>query len=340
MNRVGPSPVEHLDSESTELEIGGAVVEWDGGGVRGGEDRGTILLGRDAQAPRQEARSPMSTAAVWDPSRIVRVVEAFPTGSSVVRVETEQGEGFLKALSNKTEPHNLAAELVGTLLARRMKLPTLDFHIIALTAADRIRLADGSYAHAGPAFITRFEDGIAWSGAVEDLDKLVNPADVGRLIVLDTWTRNCDRYMPRDNDRPRMNRDNVYLSRREAPKGQFVLKAIDQGCCFTCGRDLTPRLSNLDCVQEMKLYGRFPQFVGRMDRKAMLEIVQEVEAVTRQEVEGIVQQVPSGWDLSSGVRQALCDFICQRAKYIRAIIDQEWPPQTLFDVGTGQEPQE
>src|SRR5213592_5223327 len=54
----------------------------------------------------------------WQPSRIVRLVEALPTGSSVVRVETDLGEGFLKALSNKAEPHNLACELVGTYLAR------------------------------------------------------------------------------------------------------------------------------------------------------------------------------------------------------------------------------
>jgi hypothetical protein len=280
-----------------------------------------------------------SAAASWAPSRIVRIVAAYATNSSTVRVETDQGEGYLKALSNKAEPHNLASELVGTLLARWMKLPTLDFHLITLTEKDRIQLADGSFAHPGPAFITRFEDGISWSGAPEDLDRLVNPDDLGRLIVFDTWTRNCDRYMPREDRPPRVNLDNVYLSRRGAPAGQFVLKAIDHGCCFTCGGDLTPKLSHLDRVQEKKLYGRFPQFEGRTERAAMLQIVQEVEAVPRPEVEAFVQRVPQAWDLNTGARQALCDFICQRARFIREIINQEWPPQSLLGMAPGQEPQ-
>jgi hypothetical protein len=280
----------------------------------------------------------MSTGAgQWCPSRIVRVIEAFPTGSAVVRVETDQGEGFLKALSNKAEPHDLACELVGTLLARWMQLPTLQFTLIVVPA-NSIQLADGTFAHAGPAFITRFEEGSPWGGKAEQLDLLVNPGDVGRLIVFDTWTRNCDRYMPRD-DRPRVNRDNVFLSRQDAPPGNFVLKAIDHGCCFTCGRELTVRLSNLDWVEEKKLYGRFPEFAGRTNRLAMLDVVQQVEAVPRPEVEAMIQAVPQQWDLNSGVRQALCDFICRRARYVREIINQEWPRQTLFDGGPGQEPQ-
>src|SRR6266849_1926175 len=109
-----------------------------------------------------------SAAGAWSPIRILRAVEAFPTGSAVVRVETDQGEGFLKALSNKTEPHNLACELVGTLLARWMKLPTLEFHVIAVPEALRIPLADGTFAHPGPAFITRLEKGSAWGSQTEE----------------------------------------------------------------------------------------------------------------------------------------------------------------------------
>lgn len=111
----------------------------------------------------------------WQPSRIERVIEAFPTGSSVVRVETDQGEAFLKALSNKAEPHNLACELVGTRLARWLKLPTFDFALITVSADDRIPLADGTMAHPGPAFIARFEDGYPWGGDPRELDGLDNP---------------------------------------------------------------------------------------------------------------------------------------------------------------------
>lgn len=56
-----------------------------------------------------------------------------PASTRVVRVETDQGEGFLKALRNPEGPHVLACELVGTLLADGMGIPTLDFSIIEVT---------------------------------------------------------------------------------------------------------------------------------------------------------------------------------------------------------------
>jgi hypothetical protein len=190
----------------------------------------------------------------------------------VVRVETDQGDGFLKALSNKAEPHHLVCELVGTQLARWLKLPTLTFSLLAITEQDRIQLADGTFAHPGPAFITKLEEGIPWGGAAEELDLLDNPGDVARLVVFDTWTRNCDRYMPRESG-ARINRDNVFLSRRTASKGHFILKAIDHGCCFTCARELTVRLRELENVRDDRLYGCFPQFAGRIERPRILEVL-------------------------------------------------------------------
>jgi hypothetical protein len=277
----------------------------------------------------------------WQPRRIERLIEVFPTGSAVVRVETDQGEGFLKALSNKAEPHNLACELVGTLLAGTLlagwlKLPTLDFALIAVTAADRLQLADGTMAHPGPAFITRFEDGYPWGGEPKELDGLDNPEDIARLVVLDTWTRNCDRYLPREEG-ARVRRDNVFLSRRNATAGHFVLKAIDHGCCFTCARELTARLGDLDLIRDPQLYGCFPEFRGRIDRAAVLRIVQEVKAIGRNEVEAIVQSVPPEWDVSPSVRAAWCHFIYERARYIEAIFECEWPRLSLFDDEPGQE---
>lgn len=60
---------------------------------------------------------------VWKPQTILRYVESIPTSTRVVRVETDQGEGFLKALGNPEGPHVLACELVGTLLAEWMGIP-------------------------------------------------------------------------------------------------------------------------------------------------------------------------------------------------------------------------
>lgn len=275
----------------------------------------------------------------WQPNRITRMIRAYPTGSCVVHVETDCGEGFLKALSNKAEPHNLASEVVGTLLARWLKLPTLDFALIQIGETVPVLLDDNTRPHPGPGFITRAESGHPWGGAAGELDLLDNLQDVARLVVFDTWTRNCDRYGPKDGQPPRINRDNVFFSEREATPGRFVLRAIDQGCCFTCAKELTVRLDQLDQVEDPKLYGCFPEFRPRITRQGALAAIAEVEVITQEEVGAMIQQVPRNWEVAQGTRDAWCRFICKRAKFVRRIVEREWPAQSLFDDVAEQEGQ-
>lgn len=61
----------------------------------------------------------MSTAPEpWQPTTIKRILlPARDTASQVVVVETDQGNGYLKALGNRAGTHSLAVELVTTRLA-------------------------------------------------------------------------------------------------------------------------------------------------------------------------------------------------------------------------------
>jgi hypothetical protein len=63
-------------------------------------------------------------SGIWHPQTIKRFVESVPSSTSVVRVETDAGEGFLKAMGNPEGEHVLACELVGTFLAEWLGLPT------------------------------------------------------------------------------------------------------------------------------------------------------------------------------------------------------------------------
>ena len=98
----------------------------------------------------------------------------------------------LKALGNHGGPHLLAAEWIGTHLARWFGLPTFDFGLITVTADDEIQFLNGQRALPGPAFITARASRV-WCGAAPAgaLEKLVNPEDVGKLVLFDTSTRNC-----------------------------------------------------------------------------------------------------------------------------------------------------
>jgi len=181
------------------------------------------------------------------PRIIRRVIRQWPTATRTVLVDTDQGEGYLKAIGgDPTGPHTLACEWVGTQLARWIGLRTFDFALIKVTEEDEIPLAGGDLAIPGVGFITRAERGAPWGGKVSELRRLANPEDIIRLVVFDTWTLNCDRYFP-----PRRpNRDNVFLSREGAPPKQFILKAIDHTHCFTCGRELSRRVSNIAHIKD------------------------------------------------------------------------------------------
>src|SRR5580658_757136 len=191
----------------------------------------------------------------WQPQTILRFVRSFPTSTNVVRVDTDAGEGYLKAMGNPEGPHVLACELLGTLLAEWLGLPTLEYALIWVTPEDEIPLAGGSMAASGPAFITKAENGFPWGGDEDTLRRVRQPENISRIVVLDTWIRNCDRYRPEPNRR--VNRDNVFLAWETEPERGLVLKAIDQTHASTCGRDLTPRISHE--IRDTTVFGCFPE---------------------------------------------------------------------------------
>src|SRR5690348_9943371 len=101
----------------------------------------------------------------------------------------------------------------------------------------------------GPAFAARAEAGDAWGGGPNQLDLIVNPEDITRLVVFDTWTLNCDRHDGKPGGRA-PNYGNVYLSTEAADEGKSRLIAMDHGLCFIrSNEDLTARLKQIDKVQ-------------------------------------------------------------------------------------------
>lgn len=230
----------------------------------------------------------------WQPKIIRRFVKSVATATEVVLVETDQGSGYLKALGNKSGPHALVCEWVGTNLAKLLGLQTLEFSIIEIANDDEIPLASGIFAQPGPAFITRAEKGISWGGKASELDKVANPEDVVRLVLFDTWVVNCDRY-PADLTARKPNRDNVFLSREGAPRGRFLIKAIDHTHCLTCGRDLNVNIAHIDTVREARAYGLFPEFKPLLVRSEATRAVADLKMISRTDIQRVVDSNPSAW---------------------------------------------
>ncbi len=214
----------------------------------------------------------------WQPTEVLRFIRNFDTGTEAVLVLTDAGEGYLKALGNMGGEHCLACEWVATHLARWFKLPTFDYALLEVTDLDEISLYRGGLALPGPAFITRSESGEPWSGKGIQLNRLINPQDVSRLIIFDTWVLNCDRFAPHGQRKPNYN--NVFLS-QEAPDGYFVLKAMDHTHAFTCGRELTPRIASLDRIRDPDGYGLFPEFLPRLDQEACNQALDDLAQISR-----------------------------------------------------------
>jgi hypothetical protein len=274
----------------------------------------------------------------WRPTTIRRFIRGFPSSARTALVETDAGQGYLKAMGGPDGPHTLAAELIGTQLAHWFELPTLDWAIIDVDEIDEIPFVDkdgnrtGSAA-SGPAFITRAEEGNTWSGGDRELNRLANPQDLGRLVVFDTWVLNCDRHCPPKEDsfdQPRINRNNVFLSAEGAPEGQFILKAIDHTHCFTCGREWTKRLSQIDRIKEPRVFGLFPAFRTFLDRRAIIEVAANLRTVKKAEVNQMIRRIPDQWKVGEELRQAIVDLVVQRAEFVAQTIDTRiWPQLEL-----------
>jgi hypothetical protein len=139
----------------------------------------------------------MDTFDPWPPTRFVAYYDSLGTSMETVRILTNAGEAYLKPLGNRQGPHHLALELIGTRLAEWFGLPVLEYGLLPIDGQrDQIKLRSGGYAASGAAFVTKRLPGYSWQGSAEELVRLANVQDLGRLVVFDTWIRNYDRFPP------------------------------------------------------------------------------------------------------------------------------------------------
>lgn len=283
----------------------------------------------------------------WQPTTIRRFVTGLPTSAQTTLVQTDAGPGFLKAMGGPEGPHTLASEVVATQLAAWFGLSTLDWAIIPVDEVDEIPFLDREknrigQAMPGPAFITRAEQGVTWGGGDRELKLLVNPQDISRLVVFDTWVLNCDRRAPADPDTNRRRKpkwDNVFLS-EEAPAGQFLLKAIDHTHCFTCGREWTRRLARVDTIKDSRVFGLFPAFRDFLNRDAVIQAAGDLKSISQQVVQEMIQRVPKEWDVRQMARTALADLVVGRAAYVAETIEARlWPQGELFPEDETESPE-
>jgi len=210
-----------------------------------------------------------------------------------------------------------------------MGLQTLDLALIRITQDEEYPFANGEKAQPGPAIITRAETGSTWGGGPGQLKMVENAEDFAKLVVFDTWTRNCDRFYP-DRTVRRPNRDNVFLSTDGAPKGKFILKAIDHTHCFDRRPELTSRISAINNIKDTRIYGLFPEFHPYVKRSLVAAFLQELKRLSLKEINGIIKEIPEEWSVDSCAKAALGEFLFRRIDFLSEEMGNKIPPQGEF----------
>lgn len=272
----------------------------------------------------------------WKPIQFRRFETGMGTSMRTARVVTDAGHAYLKAMGPHESPQLLAVEFVTTRLAQWFRLPVLDFGIIEIDAEiDEIPLGVNILARSGPAFVSRAIDAHTWGGSSAELDSLANAHDIGRLVVFDTWVRNCDRFSE-SLTRTRTKLDNVLLEHLTGDDtGKLRLIAMDHTHCFTCGRELDRTLNHMRMVRDASLFGLFPGFVPFVRQGDVEAATADLLTVDEEFVHRLTDEIPDQWLVRADIRQAWAELICRRADFVArnvlpAFAAKCWPNK-LFD---------
>lgn len=203
-------------------------------------------------------------------------------------------------------------------------MKTLDFSLIEVTDPHEVAFDGQSWAQPGPAFISKAEDtGFTWGGDTTTLSGVSNREDISRLVVLDTWIRNCDRHSP---DGTRINLKNVFLVQRTQPQRILELIAMDFTHAFTCGAALDRKLGFIERIQDGSVFGHFPEFRPYLSQEHVAACAAHLEGFDMAVAESFVARVPIEWQVNTDARSAWKRFLVDRAHFTaRTIAHTLWP---------------
>jgi hypothetical protein len=259
-------------------------------------------------------------ARAWAPTKLTLVHETMTLNSTAPsRVLFDGGtadasEAFIKTLGNPEGPGALVSEYVGTALAKWLGLETSEMAVFNMPADPQLAYKEGFFSLPGPAFASRYLTGKVWDGLSDDLVELANPGAIAGLVLLDTWTRNNDRFSNRLPPPPRRNTRNVYISWKG---GGHRLVALDQSACF--GRfvsDSVRRLSRIDEQKDETVFGLFPEFVPYVTPELLRPYVDRLGEFRSTDIAKILHGVPSVWFESQEHSSGLVEFCVARAAFL------------------------
>ncbi len=264
----------------------------------------------------------MDPKPAWSPAGLLEFVRTIDTSTLPALVETDAGRAVLKHPANPQGPTTLANEWIARALAEGFGMRTFDAAIFPYDGEPRLPLGPKD-APPAPCYLTRFAKGVAWTGDAAELDDLDDGRDVTRLVLLDTWLRNRDRFFP-GRLASQSNLANVFLANSVAGPGKRTLVAMDFSHAFTRTGEWTVGLRSPAAVEDAGVYGLFPAFRPRWDEGVLAEARDLWNALDRARVERIIGSVPKAWIPDPETPAALADCLVARAAHLARIEPDEW----------------
>jgi len=258
----------------------------------------------------------------WPPTRIEAQLDAaLTTSTSAVRVRTDAGEAFCKALGGPDEPPSaLACDWIGSRLGQLLGLPVPS---VAICHADLpLVLNDaGRTSIPGPAFLSQVvHDAETWDGEATSLGQVENPEVIAGGVLLDTWILNHDRYGYRRDGQRRANVRNVLLQvvgtgRRRRTR---LVWLIDHTHCLTRrdGDGFATKIDAIDHAQDDRLLGLFPAFVEFATCAQASPWIERLLSIAEADIRTILTAIPPAWEVETAQRSALLNLLLRRRDYL------------------------
>ncbi|MBI1311304.1 hypothetical protein GC176_08350 [bacterium] len=264
----------------------------------------------------------------FQPTQVLRTLPTeIPSSTKPLHVVTDAGNGYLKLVGNPQGKPALVSELVSIQLAEWLGLPVFSYAVMDVAEADVDPHSNDVALN--PAFITREEPGDPWEGTPQELVKVENVDDLSRLVVLDTWIGNVDRYVVnerRGEQVPHRNDRNLFLSGDASP-GKFRAMAYDHTHCHLALIAASPSGDLDGKIEDERIFGLFPEFAKLLDRDAVRATAQRLGELDSVTIEQIVQSVPDEWIVDPAIRERLAEFIERRSDFVSRQIERKLFPQ-------------
>lgn len=255
---------------------------------------------------------------VWKPTEVLRVAEVLKTSTRPLRIETNVGPALLKYCGNPQGRDALSAEFIAAELLDLLGYSTPDHALLRLAGFEME--AHGVEVLEGYAFLTRWErTAMTFSGSSELLARLSNVEMITKILVFDTWIKNLDRFVATPAGIAE-NLDNLLF----VPDGSKVrMLIIDHSHAFTetTFEDGFPD----DWWEDEDVCGMLPNFDMFVNETYLSEALFEILALSRPDLESIVDKVPADWGLSTTAKGRIVGGLISRASAMK-----NWLPEKLL----------